>query len=73
MQQPRIESVRKIVSTGVGRLEFIPPMMPTLVAKPPQGDDWMHEAKFDGYRSQIIIDAGGARIFTRRGLDWTSK
>jgi DNA ligase D-like protein (predicted ligase) len=48
-------------------------MMPTLVAKPPQGDDWMHEAKFDGYRSQIIIDVGGARIFTRRGLDWTSK
>nr|WP_254024510.1 ATP-dependent DNA ligase [Mesorhizobium ventifaucium] len=47
--------------------------MPTLVAKPPQGDDWMHEAKFDGYRSQIIIDAGGVRIFTRRGLDWTSK
>ncbi|RWQ15731.1 MAG: ATP-dependent DNA ligase, partial [Mesorhizobium sp.] len=47
--------------------------MPTLVAKPPQGDEWMHEAKFDGYRSQIIIDAGGARIFTRRGLDWTSK
>jgi bifunctional non-homologous end joining protein LigD len=55
------------------RLKFVPPMMPTLVAKPPQGDDWMHEAKFDGYRSQIIIDAGGARIFTRRGLDWTSK
>jgi ATP-dependent DNA ligase len=41
------------------RLKFVPPMMPTLVAKPPQGgDDWMHEAKFDGYRSQIIIDAG---------------
>ncbi|RWO52605.1 RNA ligase family protein [Mesorhizobium sp.] len=54
-------------------LKFLPPMRPTLVAKPPQGDDWMHEAKFDGYRSQIIIDAGSARIFTRRGLDWTSK
>ncbi|TIN21718.1 MAG: ATP-dependent DNA ligase, partial [Mesorhizobium sp.] len=38
--------------------------MPTLVAKPPQGDDWMHEAKFDGYWSQIIIDADGVRIFT---------
>lgn len=25
---------------------------------PLQGDDWMHEAKFHGYRSQIIIDAG---------------
>ncbi|WP_373420456.1 hypothetical protein [Mesorhizobium sp. L48C026A00] len=32
-----------------------------MVAKPPQGDEWMHEAKFDGYRSQIIIDAGGVR------------
>ncbi|WP_192357877.1 ATP-dependent DNA ligase [Mesorhizobium mediterraneum] len=47
--------------------------MPTLVAKPPQGDDWMHEAKFDGYRSQIIIEDGGVRIFTRRGLDWTAR
>ncbi|MER8870549.1 hypothetical protein [Mesorhizobium sp. M0814] len=24
-------------------------------------------------RPQIIVDAGGVRIFTRRGLDWTSK
>lgn len=48
-------------------------MMPTLVAKPPQGAGWSHEVKFDGYRSQIIIDAGRARIFTRHGLDWTSK
>ncbi|MCP9233933.1 ATP-dependent DNA ligase [Mesorhizobium sp. LMG 17147] len=47
--------------------------MPTLVAKPPQGAGWSHEVKFDGYRSQIIIDAGRARIFTRHGLDWTSK
>ncbi|TGQ32799.1 ATP-dependent DNA ligase [Mesorhizobium sp. M00.F.Ca.ET.216.01.1.1] len=47
--------------------------MPTLVAKPPQGSDWIHEAKFDGYRSQIIIDGADVRIFTRRGLDWTAK
>ncbi|SFQ19810.1 ATP dependent DNA ligase domain-containing protein [Mesorhizobium sp. NFR06] len=29
--------------------------------------------KFDGYRSQIIIDDADVRIFTRRGLDWTTK
>ena len=29
--------------------------------------------KFDGYRSQIVRDEGGVRIFTRRGLDWTTK
>ncbi|ANT53278.1 ATP-dependent DNA ligase [Mesorhizobium amorphae] len=47
--------------------------MPTLVDKPPEGDGWLHEVKFDGYRSQIVRDAGGVRIFTRRGLDWRSK
>ncbi|WP_246501456.1 ATP-dependent DNA ligase [Mesorhizobium caraganae] len=59
--------------TGGNRLSFIPPLMPTLVEKPPEGDGWIHEVKFDGYRSQIIRDAGGVRIYTRRGLDWTSK
>ncbi len=55
------------------RLKFIPPQMPTLVAKPPEGDGWIHEIKFDGYRSQMVIDKADVRIFTRRGLDWTSK
>ena len=55
------------------RLKFVPPLMPTLVEMPPEGDGWIHEVKFDGYRTQVIIDAEGVRIFTRRGLDWTSK
>ncbi len=61
---------------GVGqfmRLKFVEPLMPTLVEKPPEGDEWIHGVKFDGYRSQMIIDDEGVRIFTRRGLDWTSK
>ena len=55
------------------RLKFVPPLMPTLVEKPPEGDNWLHEVKFDGYRTQIVNDADGVRLFTRRGLDWTSK
>ncbi|RWP68168.1 RNA ligase family protein [Mesorhizobium sp.] len=58
---------------GTDRLEFIDPLLPTLAEKPPEGDNWIHEVKFDGYRSQIVIDAGGVRIFTRNGLDWTKK
>ena len=34
--------------------------------KPPEGDGWIHEIKFDGYRSQIVRDAEGVRIFTRQ-------
>jgi len=35
---------------GRVRFSFIPPVMPTLVEKPPEGDRWIHEVKFDGYR-----------------------
>lgn len=58
---------------GRDRLSFIEPLMPTLVDKPPEGDGWIHEVKFDGYRSQIVRDVDGVRIFSRRGLDWTAK
>ncbi|RWO20074.1 MAG: hypothetical protein EOS09_28670 [Mesorhizobium sp.] len=34
------------------RLAFIPSMEPKLVAKPPEGENWIHEIKLDGYRSQ---------------------
>jgi ATP-dependent DNA ligase len=47
--------------------------MPTLVEKPPEGDAWIHEVKFDGYRSQLIIDEDRTRIYTRNGHDWTAK
>ncbi|MER9524763.1 ATP-dependent DNA ligase [Mesorhizobium sp. M0292] len=55
------------------RLKFIEPLMPTLVEKPPEGGGWTHEVKFDGYRSQMIIDEDGTRIYTRNGHDWTAK
>lgn len=55
------------------RLKFIPPMMPELVDRPPEGDDWSHEVKFDGFRTQIVKDQDGIRFYTRRGHDWTAK
>ncbi|WP_376704662.1 ATP-dependent DNA ligase [Mesorhizobium sp. ISC25] len=66
--------MRKIVSTGGGRLEFIPPMEPKLVSKPPEGEHWIHEIKLDGYRTQIVINSpDDIRVFTKSGADWTSK
>lgn len=54
-------------------MKFVAPLMPTLVETPRAGDDWIHEAKFDAYRWQLIIDENGTRIYTRNGRDWTSK
>ena len=56
-----------------GRLGFVEPMMPTLVDAPPARGDWSTEAKFDGWRIQIIIEDSSVRVFTRRGHDWTGK
>ncbi|TGT61425.1 DNA ligase [Mesorhizobium sp. M00.F.Ca.ET.170.01.1.1] len=63
---------RRAKMAGV-RLEFIPPQMPTLVEQPPEDQGWVHEAKLDGYRTQIIIDKGGVRLYSKNGRDWTAK
>ena len=55
------------------RLEFIPPLKPRPLLKPLAGDEWIREVKWDGYRTQIIIQAGRARLFTSSGLDWTDR
>ncbi|TIU70955.1 MAG: ATP-dependent DNA ligase [Mesorhizobium sp.] len=58
---------------GGARLSFIRPMEPELVEQPPKGDGWSHEVKFDGYRTQLIKDADGVRLYTKTGIDWTAK
>jgi DNA ligase D-like protein (predicted ligase) len=52
-------------------LGFITPEIPTLVPEPPSGDGWMHEIKYDGYRTLIVIDQGKVSAFSRHGRDWT--
>ncbi|MGH6955576.1 MAG: DNA ligase D, partial [Caulobacteraceae bacterium] len=53
--------------------DFVAPELCRLVARPPSGPGWVHEVKFDGYRMQMRIEAGRARLLTRRGLDWTAR
>jgi bifunctional non-homologous end joining protein LigD len=53
--------------------EFVPPQLATLVDKPPAGDEWFHELKFDGYRLLAHLDNGQVRFWTRNQNDWTAK
>jgi bifunctional non-homologous end joining protein LigD len=50
---------------------FIEPSHPTLRNKAPSGARWVHEIKFDGYRTQLHLQQGRPAIYTRRGYDWT--
>jgi hypothetical protein len=45
-------------AVGKPKPGFIEPSLATLWPKPPKGDGWVHEIKFDGYRFQLHLDAG---------------
>jgi bifunctional non-homologous end joining protein LigD len=51
----------------------VAPQLATLVEKAPEGDVWLHELKYDGYRLLARIERGDVRLSTRNGLDWTGK
>jgi len=53
--------------------DFVEPCLATLQDKPPAGEGWLHEVKFDGYRLQARIDHRGVKLLTRSGLDWTAR
>ncbi len=53
--------------------DFVPPSLALLGAAAPDGADWLHEIKFDGYRMQARIGNGDVRLLTRKALDWTEK
>jgi bifunctional non-homologous end joining protein LigD len=53
--------------------DFVAPQLCASVDRPPNGDGWCHEVKFDGYRVQLRVEDGKAVLRTRKGLDWTDK
>jgi ATP-dependent DNA ligase len=52
---------------------FIEPALATSIGKVPNGDRWVHEIKFDGYRVQVHLRDAAVKVFTRRGNDWTNR
>ena len=78
----------KSVITGVGLPEknkksaknkktklpaFVEPQLALLAEMPPQGQNWIHEIKLDGYRTICHKQKSNIKLLTRSGLDWTSK
>jgi bifunctional non-homologous end joining protein LigD len=60
---------RKVVAIP----DFVAPELCTPVERPPDGEGWGHEIKFDGYRVQLRAEGGVVQLKTRKGLDWTNK
>ena len=53
--------------------EFIAPQLATLIKEPLEGDEWLHELKFDGYRMLCHLNRGQVHFWSRNRKDWTEK
>jgi bifunctional non-homologous end joining protein LigD len=66
--------LRKVAGARKGILPaFLEPSLPQIVDKAPSGSQWVHEIKYDGYRTQARIDGRNVQLLTRTGLDWTKR
>jgi bifunctional non-homologous end joining protein LigD len=65
----KLEHARKRAS----RPGFFAPQLARLVDHAPNGEQWLHELKWDGYRILASVANGKASLFSRNALDWTAK
>jgi DNA ligase D-like protein (predicted ligase) len=54
-------------------LRFIEPMYARLVNELPEGEEWLYEVKFDGYRCLAGRDSNGVTLWSRRGNFFTKQ
>ncbi len=62
---------KKRTPPGRSPIPAYKPQLAKLVKDPPEGDDWLHEMKFDGYRIGCRIDGKNVRLISRTGKEWT--
>jgi ATP-dependent DNA ligase len=53
--------------------QWVRPQLAELIEAAPDGDQWLHKIKFDGYRMHAPLDHGAVKRLTRTGLDWMHK
>lgn len=56
--------------------EQVEPQLAASATEPPQetkASHWLHEIKFDGYRTIAHVIDGKVKLITRSGIDWTKR
>jgi len=49
------------------------PQLLSRTSTPPNGEDWIHEIKYDGFRLMARLDSGRAMLVSRPGAHWTAR
>jgi bifunctional non-homologous end joining protein LigD len=69
-----VEAVATASGAVAGPMPLDAPFqLATLVAEAPEGGEWIHEVKYDGYRVRVALERGRARVLTRHAADWTER
>ena len=75
--KPPAALVKELASLDGARHKAMPRtvevQLATLTEQAPQGEDWIHEIKFDGYRMICRIDHGKIELISRNDQNWTSR
>lgn len=64
-----LEGARKAKASA----EFFAPQLARLREAPPQGDGWLHEVKWDGYRILAGVASGKVMLWSRNALPWNDR
>jgi bifunctional non-homologous end joining protein LigD len=54
-------------------MPFIAPQLLERSQSAPDGDNWLHEIKYDGYRLLTCLEHGRVSLFSRPGANWTTR
>jgi len=70
----RKNDLSTIVGASPGTVpEPFPLRLLTASSVAPEGEGWLHEIKYDGYRLTATVTGGRVRLWTRNGFDWTGR
>lgn len=70
---PRSSRARPTSQVGPSPPDYVKPMLCTQSERAPDGDAWLHEIKYDGYRIQAAAEGTDIRLYSREGLDWSHR
>lgn len=74
-KKPAIDGLKPLIPLKLGLKKPLPrtfsPQLCFLTSQAPEGENWLHEIKFDGYRIIAIKNNDHVKLLTRSGLDWS--